>query len=170
MLSGSEGIGGIEFDDAEFAKSLGTVALVLILFAGGLETQWNSVRKVIWPGVSLATLGVVITAGIVGWAASYILDIPVMTGLLLGAVVSSTDAAAVFAVLRARSLRLKGRLNQLLELESGANDPMAVFLTIALTGLLTDSTKGWSEILLLLILQIAVGLIGGIFLVILLLK
>lgn len=163
MLAGSEGIGGIEFDDAEIAKSLGTVALVLILFAGGLETQWNSVRKVIWPGVSLATIGVVITAGIVGWVASYILNIPVMTGLLLGAVVSSTDAAAVFAVLRARSLRLKGRLNQLLELESGANDPMAVFLTISLTALLIDSSKSWSEILLLLILQIVVGLLGGVF-------
>lgn len=161
IAAGSEGFGGIEFSNVELARSVGTVALVYILFAGGLETQWNAVRKVVRPGIVLATVGVVLTAGLLGVTAAVVLELPLLTGLLLGAVVSSTDAAAVFAVLRARSLRLKGRLAPLLELESGANDPMAIFLTLTLTAAAADGFTGGTDILSLLAIQIVVGVLGG---------
>ncbi len=138
MLAGSEGPGGIYFDNAQIAQFLGVIALVYILFAGGLDTNWKSVRPVIGRAVTLATFGVAITAGLVGVFAAYALGFSLIEGLLLGAIVSSTDAAAVFAVLRSRSVGLKGELKPLLELESGSNDPMAVFLTIGLTGLLMN--------------------------------
>lgn len=138
MLAGSEGFGGIYFDNAEIAQFLGVVALVYILFAGGLDTEWKNVRPVVGRAVGLATLGVAITAGLVGIFAAYALGFSMLEGLLLGAIVSSTDAAAVFAVLRARSVGLKGEIKPLLELESGSNDPMAVFLTVGLTSLLMN--------------------------------
>lgn len=138
MLAGSEGPGGIYFDNAGVAQFLGVVALVYILFAGGLDTEWKGVRPVVGRAVSLATVGVAITAGLVGVFAAYALGFSLIEGLLLGAIVSSTDAAAVFAVLRSRSVSLKGEVKPLLELESGSNDPMAVFLTAGLTGLLVN--------------------------------
>ncbi|HEX7008682.1 MAG TPA: cation:proton antiporter, partial [Phycisphaeraceae bacterium] len=130
MLAGSDGIGGIYFDNAPLANLVGTIALAYIIFGGGLDTHWHSVRSLLAPGLLLATIGVVVTGGVLGllcWAA---LGFSLTEGLLLAATVSSTDAAAVFAIMRSRGVSLKGHLRPLLELESGSNDPMAVFLTV----------------------------------------
>lgn len=132
MLAGSDGPGGIKFDDPETAQLLGVIALTFILFSGGLDTKWESIKPVIRNGLALATLGVLLTAALVGLFATYILGFTLYEGLLLGAIVSSTDAAAVFSILRSKNFGLKGTIRPLLELESGSNDPMAYFLTISL--------------------------------------
>lgn len=129
MLAGSDGIGGIAFNNARAAQSMGIVALAFILFAGGLETDWTFVRHSVSRALSLATIGVLVTSGIVAWFAVFFLDLTPMQGFLLGAIVSSTDAAAVFSILRASGVRLHERIASTLEVESGTNDPMAVFLT-----------------------------------------
>lgn len=157
MLAGSEGPGGIPFDDARLAQTLGVIALVFILFAGGLDTDWASVSGVLWKALSLSTVGVLITAVLVGWFASLVLGVPWLEGLLLGSIVSSTDAAAVFAILRSRGAALKGRTRPLLELESGSNDPMAVFLTLALIRLLTQPGETVSDLVLMFLLQMVLG-------------
>ncbi len=136
MLAGVDGIGGIHFNDPWLAKQLGLVALVFIIFTGGFDTDLKDVRPVLIPGIVLSTLGVLLTAIIVGITAAYFLHFTLLEGFLLGAVVSSTDAAAVFSILRSRQVGLKGSLRPLLEFESGSNDPMAVFLTIALIRLI----------------------------------
>lgn len=161
VLAGSEGIGRIEFDDPALTQWVGIVALNLILFAGGLDTSWRDIRPVLWQGVSLASLGVVLTALGVGLAASYLLGFSLLEGLLLGAIVSSTDAAAVFSILRSKSLGLKGNLRPLLELESGSNDPMAVFLTIGLTAWLTVPSFAPESLAISLLVQIALGVALG---------
>lgn len=143
MLAGSDGPGGIYFDDAHLAQSLGVVALAFILFSGGLDTGWSGVRPVLWKGLALSTAGVLITAALVGMFARVVLGFSLLEGVLLGAIVSATDAAAVFSVLRARSLGLKGHVRPLLELESGSNDPMAVFLTTGLIGIMTQPDARW---------------------------
>lgn len=158
MLAGSEGPGGIPFDDARLTQALGVVALAFILFAGGLETDWASVSPVIWKGLSLSTVGVLVTALLVGWFASVVLGFSLLEGLLLGSIVSSTDAAAVFAVLRSRGASLKGSTRPLLELESGSNDPMAVFLTLALIRLITQPPSAGLDLLMMFALQMALGL------------
>jgi len=132
MLAGSDGPGGIYFNDPRLAQFLGVVALTFILFSGGLDTKWESVKPVLWQGLSLATLGVLLTAILVGVFTSYLLGFTLAEGLLLGAIVSSTDAAAVFSILRTRSIGLKGHLRPTLEFESGSNDPMAYFLTVSM--------------------------------------
>jgi cell volume regulation protein A len=165
ILAGSEGIGGIAFTDYGGAFRLGTVALALILFDGGLNTSFNSIRRVIRPAGVLATAGVVGTAGLVAGAAR-LLGFEWPYALLLGAVVSSTDAAAVFGVLRGSNIRLKHRVGTTLEVESGLNDPMAVLLTIMLTERLTSgdaSPVGWALapwLALQVIVQLVVG--GGV--------
>jgi potassium/hydrogen antiporter len=142
MLAGSEGIGGIYFDDATLAQRLGIIALIFILFAGGIETDWSHVRHGAGPAAALATVGVLITTLVVGWFAHVLADLTLLEGLLLGAIVSSTDAAAVFSILRSRGVRLRRDLAAVLELESGSNDPMAVFLTTTvLQMMLTPSTS-----------------------------
>lgn len=161
MLAGSDGPGGIYFDDAWLAQTIGVIALAFILFAGGLDTDWHVVRPAVMSALSLATLGVLLTALLVGVFAAFLLQIPLLEGLLLGAIISSTDAAAVFAILRNRNLRLRGRLAPLLELESGCNDPMAVFLTIGLTSLLLDPHGSPLTLLLLFVQQMGLGAIGG---------
>lgn len=161
MLAGSDGPGGIRFDDVEIGQSIGVVALALILFDGGLSTRWPSVRPVLGPGLALATVSVVLTAGVTGVAAAWALDVPIETGLLMGAIVSSTDAAAVFSVLRSRNAGLSGGVQQILELESGANDPMAVFLTIGLIELATDPTATWASMVPMLGTQFAAGAGAG---------
>jgi cell volume regulation protein A len=135
MLAGSEGIGGIAFEDYGIAFRLGTVALVLILFDGGLNTPLSSMRTALRPAGVLATAGVLGTAALVG-AAGRALGLPWPQALLLGAIVSSTDAAAVFSVLRGSGIHLKRRVGTTLEIESGINDPMAVILTLAMTAYL----------------------------------
>lgn len=139
MISGSEGIGGIYFDDPWIAQFLGSIALAYILFSGGLDTKWSDVRRVVKPAITLSTLGVLITALLLGYFVHQTLKIPLLESFLLGAIVSSTDAAAVFSILRNREVRLRGKIEPLLEFESGSNEPMAVLLTIGLTGLVTNS-------------------------------
>jgi cell volume regulation protein A len=131
MLAGSEGPGGVYFDDPKLSQFLGVVALTVILFSGGLDTKLESIRPVLRNGIALSTVGVLITAGMVGVFTSYVMNFTLVEGLLVGAIVSSTDAAAVFSILRTRNIGLKGNLRPLLEFESGSNDPMAYFLTIS---------------------------------------
>lgn len=161
MLAGSEGLGGIEFDDYGFAFRIGTVALVLILFDGGLNTPMASVKEGIRPAAVLATLGVVITAAGVALAA-WILGLPWELAMLLGAIVSSTDAAAVFSILRGSGLHLKRRVGVTLELESGLNDPMAVILTMAMTTALVTHEVSWWRIGRDAVIQMVVGAVLGI--------
>lgn len=161
MLAGSDGPGGIYFDDALVAQSVGVVALAFILFAAGLETEWEVVRPALGGALSLSTIGVLLTAAIVAVFALFVLHFSFIEGLLLGAIISATDAAAVFSVLKARNLHLTGKLLPLLELESGTNDPMAVFLTIGLTGLLTNPHESVLSILLFFVQQMVVGAVLG---------
>jgi NhaP-type Na+/H+ and K+/H+ antiporter len=141
MLAGSDGLLGIEFDDFALAQQVGIVALAFILFSGGASTGWAGVRSVLVPGVALATVGVLLTAGVLGVLASLILGIELLEGLLLGAIIASTDAAAVFSILRSRGVALGGSLRHLLELESGSNDPAAVFLTVGIIALIQQTTE-----------------------------
>ncbi len=162
MLAGSEGIGGIAFDDYAFAVRLGTIALVLILFDGGLNTSLSSFKRVAAPAGVLATVGVIMMAG-VGALGARAMGLPWPAALLIGAVVSSTDAAAVFAVLRGSGLHLKRRVGLTLEVESGANDPMAVILTLSLTSNLVSPSPsfGW-QMTFDVLRQIVVGLALGV--------
>lgn len=162
MLAGSEGIGGIAFDDYEFANSIGSVALALILFDGGLRTSLESVRSAWGPALSLSTAGVLLTSGLTGLAAAWILDVPLLHGMLLGGIVGSTDAAAVFSILRTSGLRLPDRLTATLEVESGSNDPMAIFLTVGLISVITGEADSAGPLLLLFVLQFGVGGLTGI--------
>jgi cell volume regulation protein A len=161
MLAGSEGLGGIYFDDAQLSQSLGVVALAFILFAGGLDTQWREIRPILWQGISLSTLGVLITALIIGVVATKLLGFSLLEGVLLGSIVASTDAAAVFSVLKGRGLGIKTNIRHLLEFESGSNDPMAVFLAIGLTGLLANQQANALSLVPTFILQMAVGALMG---------
>ncbi|EYB66535.1 potassium/proton antiporter [Deinococcus phoenicis] len=163
MLAGTDGL-GIQFSDYRFAQVLGTVALCFILFQGGLTTHWGETRPVIRRGLSLATLGVLITAGIMAAFAHYALGWPWLAGWLLGAVVSSTDASAVFSVLKERALGLKGDVAPLLEFESGGNDPMAVFLTVGILELIAHPGMGVLEIVPLFLRQMLIGALAGVLL------
>ncbi|MFA5167281.1 MAG: potassium/proton antiporter [Candidatus Omnitrophota bacterium] len=161
MLAGSEGIGGIYFDNAALAKIIGVIALSFILFSGGLETDFGEAKRVFAKGITLSTLGVLITAFVVGAFASWIFRIPLKEGLLLGAIISSTDAAAVFSILRSKNISLKGQLRPLLELESGSNDPMAVFLTLGMIQLIQHSAMPWYFLVGMFFKQMALGLVAG---------
>lgn len=161
MLSGSEGIGGIYFDDPWVAQFLGSMALAYILFSGGLDTKWSDVKRVVRPAITLSTLGVLITALLLGFFVHLTLKIPLLESLLLGAIVSSTDAAAVFSILRNREVRLQGKIEPLLEFESGSNDPMAVLLTIGLTGLITNGNQSALDLLPFFLIQMSVGVAIG---------
>lgn len=161
MLAGSEGIGGIYFDDANLAQSIGIIALIFILFSGGLDTNISDVKPVFIPALSLATIGVFLSAIIVGSIAAYFLNIDIKYGLLLGAIVSSTDAAAVFNVLRTKNVNLKKNLKPLLELESGSNDPMAIFLTLGMIQLISEPTTGSWNLIWLFIKQFGLGIAIG---------
>jgi potassium/hydrogen antiporter len=160
MLSGSEGVGGIYFDDPFVAQAIGLFALAIILFSGGLDTDWESIRFVMKEAMTLATVGVFITAFVLGYAAHLLLGITLLEGLLLGAITSSTDAAAVFALLRSRGVNLKGKLSPVLEFESGSNDPMAVFLTIGFIQLILAPEQSIPNLALLFFQQM---IIGGVF-------
>lgn len=161
MLGGSEGIGGVEFDDYGMAVRLGTLALVLILFDGGMNTSISSIRQVLYPASVLATAGVAMTAGFLALCGR-LLGLSWPEALLLGAVVSSTDAAAVFAVLRGGSLQLKPRVGRTLEVESCINDPMAVILTTSLIGWFSADEMSTWRALLDVPIQLGVGAVVGI--------
>ena len=128
MLAGVDGPGGISFDDFQLAQTVGVASLIFILFSGGLDTAWRDVRRVALPALILASVGVLISAGIVAVSAVFLLDIKPAQAALLGAIIASTDAAAVFAILRSTGLDLHGNVPALIEVESGSNDPMAIFL------------------------------------------
>ncbi len=161
VLAGSEGIGGIYFDNAALAKTIGIIALSFILFSGGLETDFSEAKRVFAKGITLSTLGVLITAFVVGSFASWVFKIPLKDGLLLGAIISSTDAAAVFSILRSRNISLKGQLRPLLELESGSNDPMAVFLTLGMIQLIQHPAMPWYYLIGMFFKQMAFGFLAG---------
>lgn len=161
MLAGSDGPGGISFDDPKIAKFIGAIALSFILFSGGLETKWHDIKPVFWQGVSLSTLGVIITAVTIGILVYFLTDFTLIEGLLLGSIVSSTDAAAVFSILRSKSIGLKGNLRPLLELESGSNDPMAFFLMIIFTYLLSNPDATYLSLIPMFLKQMILGALVG---------
>lgn len=162
MLAGSDGPGGIYFDSASVAQAVGVVALAFILFAGGLDTEWKVVRPALGGALALSTIGVLLTAVVVALFALLLFHVSFAEGLLLGGIISATDAAAVFSVLGGR--KLSGRITPLLELESGCNDPMAVFLTIGLTNLLANPHESVFALLLLFVQQMGIGAIFGLLL------
>jgi len=157
MLAGSEGIGKIPFDDPGLAQFIGIVALNFILFSGGFETDWNSVKPILWQGIALSVVGVLLTAFTLGLFVWWVTDFTIYEGLLLGAIVSSTDAAAVFSILRSKSLALKGHIRPTLEFESGSNDPMAYILTIVFIGLVQNGEQSFWSVLLMFLTQLLLG-------------
>lgn len=163
MLAGSEGIGGIEFENYSLAHGIGTVALCIILFDGGIRTPFRSIQSTWKPAGVLATVGVFITALITGLSASWILGLSILEGLLLGSIVGSTDASVVFSVLRGGSVHIRPKLANTLEVESGSNDPMAIFLTIGLIQVLTGAVPLGVGLLVLFINQIVLGSVVGLF-------
>ncbi len=161
MLAGSEGIGGIHFDNPAIARFIGIVALNFILFSGGLDTHWTSIKPCFWKGFSLSTLGVLLTAITLGTFVWLLTDFTIYEGLLLGAIVSSTDAAAVFSILRSQKLALKGNLRSTLEFESGSNDPMAYVLVLVFLGLVVNQDQGLLTVLPVFFQQMIVGGVAG---------
>lgn len=161
MLAGEDGIGRIQFSDFTVAHAIGTIALAIILFDGGLQTRRDALAQVWKPSLVLATVGVFVTAVITGLAAAAILGVRPLIGLLLGSIVASTDAAAVFSVLRSQGLRLRPRVASTLEVESGSNDPMAIFLTIALIETAAGRLGNASGLLTLFAQQMGVGSLVG---------
>ncbi len=161
MLAGSEGPGGITFDNAPAAQAIGVVGLALILFSGGIDTRWSEVKPVLHKSIALATVGVALTALIMSLAAILLLGFTPLQGFLLGAIVSSTDAAAVFSILRSARANLKGNLRPLLELESGSNDPMAIFLTIGAIALIMQPEMTILALVPLFVQQMVVGALLG---------
>jgi potassium/hydrogen antiporter len=161
MLAGSDGLGGIYFDDPWVTQLIGVMALAFILFDGGLATDLRHVRPVLRDGLLLSSLGVLLTALLVGVFLHFVFQVPLLEGLLIGAIVSSTDAAAVFAVLRSKSVRLKGDLEPLLEFESGTNDPMAVFLTVGLTGMMVARESSLWTLVPMFFWQMTLGGLSG---------
>ncbi|GGS27107.1 potassium/proton antiporter [Deinococcus knuensis] len=161
MLAGSDGL-GIQFQDYRFAQALGTLALCFILFQGGLGTNWAHTRPVVRRGLSLATVGVLITAGVMAAFVHFAFGFPWLSAWLLGAIVSSTDASAVFSVLKERQLGLKGDVAPLLEFESGGNDPMAVFLTVGILELMANPGLGVLGIVPLFFKQMLIGALFGV--------
>ena len=161
MLLGSDGPGGVEFDDAELAREVGVIGLALILYEGGLQTSWRRLRQVAVPAALLSTVGIVVSAVLTGVAAYLLFDLSWLEATLLGAVVSSTDAAAVFATLRFTQIRR--RVARTLEAESGGNDPMAIALTVGLIAWIEQPDEyGFADLTVEVVRQIGVGLVVGI--------
>jgi cell volume regulation protein A len=161
MLAGEDGPGGIRFNDFRITYIVGSIALAVILFDGGLRTKAESFLAGLRPALVLATLGVVMTAAVTGAFAAWVLRLDLTQGLLIGAIVGSTDAAAVFALLQSHGMELKRRVAATLEIESGSNDPMAIFLTVALVDLLAHGgSPSWS-LAWLFVQQMGLGLLLG---------
>ncbi len=160
MAIGSDGTGWIDFSDYRLARTIGVVALALILFEGGFSAGFPEIRPVLWSAVSLAVVGTLVTAVIAGLAASWLFDLSALEGLLLGSIVSATDGAAIFAVLRGSSLRPD--VARALEAESGFNDPLAVLLVVGLIDWIQLSDYGLADMGLLLFKELGLGLVFGV--------
>src|SRR5690606_13966994 len=161
MAAGSDGIGNIQFDNPEIAQFIGIVSLNFILFSGGLDTNWKSVKPILREGIALSTIGVLLTAVSLGLFVWFVTDFTIYESMLLGSIVSSTDAAAVFSTLRSKSIALKTNLRPTLELESGSNDPMAYVLTIAFLSLVINQDKSAISVILLFLQQMILGGVAG---------
>ncbi|HEX2198651.1 MAG TPA: potassium/proton antiporter [Burkholderiales bacterium] len=162
MLAGEDGPGGIQFDDFDLAYVIGTLALAVIIFDGGMRTRREHFRVALWPAVALAGPGVVISAALVGLFAAWLLGLSWLQGMLIGAIVGSTDAAAVFGLLRRAGANLQERVASTLEIESASNDPMAIFLTVALLELLAAGrTELDASVLLAFLQQFGIGALLG---------
>ena len=159
MLFGSDGIVGIQFSDYELTQELSSIALVIIMFFGGFGTNWSMAKPSAVQSILMSTVGVIITATLTGLFSHIVLKTTLLEGLLIGAVVASTDAASVFAILRSQKLNLKGSLAPLLEVESGSNDPIAYMATLSI--LLLMDNKGISTLFPIVIKQIVFGLLVG---------
>lgn len=164
ILAGKGGLGLFKFNDPAIAQAFGTIALVFILFFSGADTEWKKIKPVLKEGFLLSTVGVLITALLVGWFSTLVLGFSLLEGMLLGAIISSTDATAVFSILRSRKVSLSGELQPLLEFESGSNDPMAIFLTMGFIGLIIDPLKPVLSLVPMFFLQMGVGAVMGILL------
>ncbi len=160
MVAGVDGF-GIQFDSPQIAQFIGIVSLNFILFSGGLDTNWKAIKPVLPQGIALSTVGVFVTAISLGIFIYYLFDFTIYEGLLLGAIVSSTDAAAVFSILRSKSLALKYKLRSTLELESGSNDPMAYVLTIAFLGLVINPQQDYFSLVGMFFQQMILGAVFG---------
>ena len=165
MLAGESGPLGLKFDDVSITYAVGSIALALILFDGGLRTRFATFRSVLGPAITLATAGVLLTAAITAPVAAVLFDLRWIEGLLVGAVVASTDAAAVFFLMHARGLRVRPRVSATLEVESGSNDPFAVLLTMLLVEFLAVGDESWQHVVQVLaeqaILGTIIGVLGG---------
>lgn len=161
MLAGSDGIIGINFDDPKLSQFIGVVSLNFILFSGGLDTSWTSIKPILKEGLALSTIGVLLTALTLGVFVWYVTDFTIYESLLLGSIVSSTDAAAVFSILRSKNLSLRENLRPTLELESGSNDPMAYVLTIAFLTLVVNQDQSVASVIPMFFLQMILGGIAG---------
>lgn len=159
MLAGSEGVGGIDFTDTELARTLGTIALVLIIFEGGLTSGWSEIRPVLGTAASLATIGTALTAVIAGYAAKLLFGLSTLEGMLVGAAIAATDSAAIFAVLRRSTL--EKRLARALEGESGMNDPVALLLVIGFIEWIQQPGYGIADMAGLLALKLGLGTVIG---------
>jgi cell volume regulation protein A len=159
MLAGSEGVGGIEFNDAELARTLGTIALVLIIFEGGLSAGWREIRPVLGTAISLATVGTLVTAALAGVAAKWIFGLDLLPALIVGSAIAATDSAAIFAVLRGSHLN-RG-VARALEGESGMNDPVALLLVVGFIDWQQKAGYGALDMAGLLVLKLAVGAVVG---------
>ncbi|WP_225035526.1 potassium/proton antiporter [Winogradskyella sp. SM1960] len=161
MLAGSDGIGGIRFDDPKMAQLIGIISLNFILFSGGLDTNFKAIKPILKEGLILSTLGVFLTAATLGTFVWYVTDFTIYESMLLGSIVSSTDAAAVFSILRSKNLALKTNLRPTLELESGSNDPMAYVLTLACLSLVINQDQSFLNMIFMFFQQMILGGIAG---------
>ncbi len=162
MIFGSDGLKLFDFNNAELASDIGTITLIYILFSGGFNTDINQIRPILARGLVLATAGVIISAAVTAVFAYYILHLSVLESALCGAIISSTDAAAVFCILRSKNIKLRNNLGELLEFESGSNDPMAIFLTMTIISLATAGTMPPAQdVALTLSLQFIIGGLAG---------
>ena len=159
MILGSEGTGWIEFADYEAARTIGIVALALILFEGGLTAGYEEIRPVLRPAIALAIVGTFITAGVTGMAAVWLFDLTTLQGLLLGSIIASTDGAAIFALLRGSTLRR--RVARTLEGEAGLNDPVAVLLVLGFVEWIDDPEYGAADMAIQFVMELGIGLAGG---------